>query len=174
VQSKRRVNAFSKFIILVVIVYLATYMSLYGLRFVLGTEYPIVVVEGVSMEPTYYDGDLAILRGIPKEDIKIEDVVVYQRSIYSIRIIHRVINKYTKEGELYLVTKGDNNNNPDPPIPAETVIGVVVLHIPAIGKVVLALQSPIGLVISGALIIIILLLEVFDEDDNRPKTGNAL
>jgi len=175
--SKSKVKALSKFMILVVLVYLATLASLQGLRFALGTDDPIRVVEGVSMEKTYYDGDLVILRGIPKEDIKIGDVIVYQRSINSISIIHRVVDKRLIGGELYFVTQGDNrisNPGPDSPVPDESVKGVVVFHVPVIGKVVWALRTPVGLVFSGALIVIILLFDVFGEGDNKPKTGNAL
>lgn len=176
-QSKHKVRALSKFMILVVIVYLATYASLYGLRFVMGTEDPIVVVEGVSMEKTYYDGDLAIVKGIPKEDIKIGDVLVYQRTINSLRIIHRVVDERLVGGKLYFIVQGDNrvtNPYPDPPVPEEAVKGVVIFHVPKLGGVVLALQSPAGLVVSGSLIIIILLLEVFSEGDGGSKTGNVL
>jgi len=181
-QSKSKVVALSKFMILVVLVYLGTLASLQVLRFALGTEDPIRVVEGISMEKTYYDGDLVILRGIPKEDIKIGDVIVYQRSAVSISIIHRVIDKRliainSTWSELYFITQGDNrvsNPSPDSPVPAGSVKGVVIVHVPAIGRVVWALRTPVGLVFSGALIVIILLFDVFGEGDNKPKTGNAL
>ena len=171
-KARSKGKALSKFVILVVVIYLATYASLYGLRFVMGTEYPIVVVEGVSMEKTYYDGDLAVLRGIPKENIKIGDVIVYQRAIGGLRIIHRVVDKRLVDGKLYFVTQGDNratNPYPDPPVPAEAVIGVVMVHVPVLGGVVLTLQSPIGLVFSGVLIVLILLLDVFSGEDKLKK-----
>lgn len=173
-QSKHRVRVLSKFMILIVVVYLATYASLYGLRFVLATEYPIVVVEGVSMEKTYYAGDLLILRGMPKESIKIGDVVVYRRTYGSLLIVHRIVNIFWEKGVLYFITQGDNrvtNPSPDRAVPAEDVVGVAIAHVPALGGIVLALQSPVGLVFSGILIVIILLLDVFGEGKSKAKTG---
>lgn len=177
-QSKRKAKAFSKFVILIVIVYLSTYASLYGLRYVLNTGYPIVVVEGVSMETTYIQGDLLVLKGIPVQDIKLGDVVVYRRTVNSILIVHRVVDIKTISGGLYFTTQGDNretNPRPDyPDVSAEDIVGTVVYHVAALGNVVLALQSPIGLVLSGGLIVIILLLDVFKGEDKKPGAENAL
>ena len=177
-QSKRQAKTLSKFIILVIIVYLSTYASLYGLKYVLNTDYPVVVVEGVSMETTYIQGDLLVLRGIPVQDIKLGDVVVYRRSVNSMLIVHRVVAIKTIGGELYFTTQGDNhqtNPSPDyPDVPAEDVVGTVIYHVAALGNVVLALQSPVGLVLSGGLIIVILLLDVFKDEDKGPKTQFSL
>lgn len=171
-QSKHRTKSLSKFIIIIVIIYIATFASLQSLRFVLSTDYPIVVVEGVSMEKTYIQGDLLILKGIPTQDIKIGDVVVYQRSIL---IVHRVVNIKVVNGETYFTTQGDNNPGPDPyDVPSTAVVGTVIYHAPALGNVVLALQSPVGLVLSGGLIIIILLLDVFNEEEKKKKSSDAL
>jgi signal peptidase I len=175
-QSNNKTKAISKLIVLVVIVYLATYASLYGLRFVLGTEYPVVVVEGISMQPTYYEGDLLLLRGIPKIDIKIGDVVVYRRSTSSLLIVHRVVAERWRNDELYFTTKGDNNLSnpfPDAEIQASYVIGVVSFHVPKLGSAVLALQSPMGLVFSGGLIVVILLLDVFNEQKQKSETPSG-
>ena len=177
-QSKRKAKAFSKFVILIVVVYLSTYASLYGLRYVLNTSYPIVVVEGVSMEPTYIQGDLLVLKGIPAQDIKLGDVVVYRRTVNSMLIVHRVVAIKTISGELYFTTQGDNrqtNPSPDyPDVPAEDVVGTVTYHVAALGNVVLALQSPVGLVLSGGLIVVILLLDVFKDEAKKPDAGDAL
>ncbi len=177
-QSKQKAKAFSKFVILIVIVYLSTYASLYGLRYVLNTGYPVVVVEGVSMETTYIQGDLLVLKGIPVQDIKLGDVVVYRRTVNSMLIVHRVVAIKTISGGFYFTTQGDNrqtNPSPDyPDVPAEDIVGTVIYHVAALGNVVLALQSPIGLVLSGGLIIVILLLDVFKDEAKKPEAGNTL
>jgi len=186
-QSKHRVKKLSKFMITVVIIYVAVSASAYGLSFALGVESPIRVVDGTSMLPAYVGGEIVILRGIPKEDIKEGDVIVYFSHIWNMDIIHRVIHKESIDGKLYFTTQGDNVATADPRFPAEDVKGVVIfpqrekgaqtIHIPALGVIYLALQSPIGKVLTGALIVIILLLDVFGEEDKgdkKPKTGNAL
>lgn len=180
VESRRKAKSLSKFIVLIVVIYLATYASLYGLRFVLNTEYPIVVVEGVSMEKTYIQGDLLLLKGVPVENIKVGDVVVYRRTINSQLIVHRVVEVKIDNvsGIIYFVTQGDNrftNPYPDrPDVSSSAVVGTVIYHVPALGNIVLALQSPVGLVLSGGLIIIILLLDVFNEGEKGQKKDNTL
>ncbi|MCJ7634099.1 signal peptidase I [Candidatus Bathyarchaeota archaeon] len=158
-------------------IYLATFASLQSLRFVLSTDYPILVVEGPSMEKTYFQGDLLLLKGIPTQDIKVGDVVVYQRTAGSLRIVHRVVDIKVVNEVVYFIVQGDNrvtNQYPDSPVPSTAILCTVIYHVPALGNVVLALQSPVGLVLSGGLIIIILLLEVFNEEEKKPKTSDAL
>ncbi len=117
------------------------------------------------MEKTYIQGDLLLLKGIPTEEIKIGDVIVYQLTASSFLIVHRVVNIKVVDGEVYFTTQGDNNPAPDrPDVPSTAVVGTVIHHVPALGNVVLALQSPVGLVLSGGLIIIILLLDVLNEE----------
>lgn len=53
-------------------------------------------------------GDIIILRGRSTEDIKIGDALVFEASL-SKPIIHRVIDKWEEDGEIYFTTKGDNN-----------------------------------------------------------------
>jgi signal peptidase I len=49
------------------------------------------MMEGISMQPTYYEGDLLLLKKIPTSDITVGDVVVYRRSTSSLLIVHRVV-----------------------------------------------------------------------------------
>lgn len=100
----------------------------YGLSFVLGTPMPIVSVVSGSMEPVLYRGDLIILTS-PK-DIKVTDVVIYQRPDISETIIHRIIEE--KDGGY--VIKGDNNPIPDPGIVRkEQILGKVIYAVPLLG-----------------------------------------
>src|SRR4030043_77348 len=105
----------SKFLIVVVIVLLAAFVLVNSLPFVLNVQHPIVMMEGISMQPTYYEGDLLLLKRIPTTDIKVGDVVVYRRSTSSLLIVHRVVAERLRNDELYFTTKGDNNlSNPFP------------------------------------------------------------
>ncbi|MCJ7610163.1 signal peptidase I [Candidatus Bathyarchaeota archaeon] len=125
---------------MVVIVLLAAFALVNSLPFVLNVEHPIVVVDGISMQPTNHEGDLLLLKKIPKTDIKVGDVVVYRRSTSSLLIVHRVIAERWRNDELYFTTKGDNNVSnpfPDAEIQASYVKGVVSYHVPAsLGRVI--------------------------------------
>jgi signal peptidase I len=148
-------KSISKFLVVVVIILLAAFVLVNSLPFVLNTQPPIVMMEGISMQPTYYEGELLLLKGIPTTDIRIGDVVAYRRSSSGLRIIHRVIAIRTRNNELY------SNPFPDAEIQASYVTGVVSFHVPAsIGRVVymvvLWLQNPLFLVLSIGLIAVIL------------------
>ena len=86
------------------------------------------VVEGSSMEPLLHTGDLVLLTKKPPEDVEVGDIVVY--SWGGKYVIHRVIHKYVSpQGEVCIVTKGDNNVLPDLGDPASC--GTVI--IPGVG-----------------------------------------
>ncbi len=163
--TKRRLL---KIAVLVVIIFSAAYGVLFSLRFALGTEYPVVVVNGISMIPTYYEGDLLVVQGVPdKSLIEVSDVIVFH-SPYSwdTLIVHRVVEIRTLNDQLTFRTKGDNNNVQDHwQVLEEHVVGRVLQKIPYVGGVVTAIQSPYGVGILYSLIIVVIVLEVFYSKD---------
>ncbi len=101
----------------------------------------LAVVEGRSMEPTLQPGDLiVIVKRISPKDIAVGDVVVYRRG--GTLIIHRVIRI---EGDA-LITKGDNNWLPDPPVKFQAVLGKVLelggspIKVPLVGYLTLFIR----------------------------------
>ena len=108
----------------------------------------IAVVLSGSMEPTLQIDDLIIVR--QAEDYAVGDIVVYQTNREL--IVHRIV---TIDGDSY-ITQGDANNTPDDPIAADAIQGTVVRRIPAAGRIVNLLRSPVGtiavLVLAFALI----------------------
>ena len=62
-----------------------------------------IVVSGHSMEPTFYTGDLLVLR--EQDDYQVGDVVAYYAN--GGRIIHRIVGGNAKDG---FVMQGDNNS----------------------------------------------------------------
>lgn len=84
-----------------------------------------VVVSG-SMEPVFYRGDVVVIEktnflGIDEfnpDDLNVGDIVIYTGTWATgspEQIIHRIVYKGTNSnGQLYYVTKGDNNPSPDP------------------------------------------------------------
>lgn len=97
---------------------------------------------GSSMKPTINDGDAIIVIPTSEKDIKIGDVISYNRGGWI--ITHRVIDK--ENGKI--ITKGDNLSNKDPYLvdPSE-VIGKHLLTIPYLGQILVYLSSPIGFIL---------------------------
>jgi signal peptidase len=106
----------------------------YGLSFALGTPMPIVSVVSESMEPVLQRGDLLVV--VAPSDLKVSDVVIYQRLDTRYTIVHRIIEE---KPEGYVI-KGDNNQVPDPGIVRkEQILGKVVYAVPLLGYPRLAL-----------------------------------
>jgi signal peptidase len=109
-----------------------------------GFSSPFVVVEGTSMLPTLYNGDIVLIHKPPPDQIRVGDIIVY-RSLKGNLVIHRVvkINKMPDCNPVCFVTKGDNNYQPDnmlglqprEGVSYDQIIGVVVsLHMKMNGK----------------------------------------
>jgi signal peptidase I len=104
------------------------------------------VTNGVSMEPTYRDGDFVVI--MPTNSYHSGDIVAYHGGEDGhLLLLHRIIggspNGY--------VVKGDNNQSTDPTQPAaDQIVGRAVLHVPKVGAV---LDSPVtrGLLVVAAL-----------------------
>jgi len=47
--------------------------------------------------------------------------------------VHRIIDIYEEDGGLVFVTKGDNVDLPDPPVPADAIAGKAVFLLPKVG-----------------------------------------
>jgi signal peptidase I len=107
------------------------------------------VVGSNSMGPALHKGDLVILNYNP-HSINRGDIIVYYASwLPNMAVIHRVIAiKEVSKGEIFYLTKGDNNLNVDSePVSPEKVISKVVsigdrpLLIPRIGYIFLWFQQ---------------------------------
>ena len=91
-----------------------------------------------SMWPVLKTGDLILIQGAKKEDIRIGDVVVWKN--VNGFTIHRVVQLTDK----ILVTKGDGNFKEDEPVKYEDVVGKAVsvngkyVRIPYLGFVTIA------------------------------------
>jgi len=85
----------------------------------------LFIVSGNSMLPVYRTGDIVLGVATYIASYSIGNVVVWYAT-YTHGVIHRVINV----SDIYVVTKGDNNPLPDPPVPKNWVRYVVVFQIP--------------------------------------------
>lgn len=95
---------------------------------------PIAVVSN-SMTPVFYRGDVVIYRKVDKKklkNIKKYTIIVYSKEGQA--IVHRIVEKYTKNGETFFITRGDANNSNDAvPVSEEQVIGTYETSIKYIG-----------------------------------------
>jgi signal peptidase I len=111
-----------------------------------GGQAAYVIVNGISMEPDFHRGDLAILRQAP--DYQIGDIVTYRHPRIG-PIIHRII---ALDGDRYIL-KGDNNSWIDAyhPTRAECT-GKLWLYIPAAGSFIERLRIPRNMAVLAAVL----------------------
>jgi signal peptidase I len=96
----------------------------------LGGDSIYVVTAGISMEPRFHTGDVAILR--PASSYEVGEIVGYKSPRIGI-VMHRIIGE--KKG--HFLMKGDNNNFVDEYHPAPSdVVGKLWLHVPKVGRII--------------------------------------
>ena len=153
----------------------------FGLGMVLGAEKPVMAVVSSSMEPTFYKGDLVVIKGVEPEDIKVGDIIVYYNPFKHIPVVHRVIAVEEINGERFFYTKGDNNlTNPypdqdprimlAPPVSENNIKGKVVLWIPKVGWVkVIFTEFAAKYGLARVLVLLLLLFILFGMVENHIK-----
>lgn len=109
-----------------------------------------VVVSG-SMEPVFERGDIVAIQksdflGISEfnpSELSVGDVVVYDAVWFPEPVIHRIIAEGTNpDGQLYYITKGDNNPSPDPaPVYPEQIKSKVISFGPNSGQQLLIIPK---------------------------------
>ena len=100
-----------------------------------GTTY--VTTHGISMEPGFQTGDLAILR--PDLSYSVGDVVGYQSDSLDTVVMHRIV---ALDGDRFVI-QGDNNTWLDEDKPtSEEILGKLFIRVPQGGKALAALRSP--------------------------------
>ena len=132
----------------------------------IGGRSSYVITSGISMEPSFHTGDLAIVR--PVGDYRVGDVVAYHSSLLHVVVLHRIIAIH---GGHY-VFKGDNNNFVDPTHPTRSqLVGALWVHIPHGGVVLHWLHSPVtGAVLCG--LVALLLVGTGETKRRRDRRGN--
>lgn len=153
--------------------------SIFGILIIfLKTDMPLTVVSSESMIPTYYPGDLLIIKHVDEGEILPLDVIVFwpitwgleRTPIPMVPIVHRVIN-LTRDsnnsfykGTMYQ-TKGDLfpyiYPYIDPEIPHFCVIGKVIGRIPYMGLPKLWIDALGGNLIIYMILIILIILFIY-------------
>lgn len=100
--------------------------------------YSALIVLSGSMEPTIMTGEVIVIHA--QDEYKNGDILTYRED--GALVTHRIVNVT----EDTFTTRGDANNTDDPPIKKSQAVGKTIFHIPYLGKVILFIQSPVGLV----------------------------
>ncbi|HYB22360.1 MAG TPA: signal peptidase I, partial [Solirubrobacteraceae bacterium] len=96
-----------------------------------------VVTDGISMEPRFHSGDLAVVRS--QGTYHVGEIVAYYNKEFHTIVLHRIVGR---AGARY-VFKGDNNNFVDFEHPAGSqLIGALWLHLPGVGGTLASIRSP--------------------------------
>lgn len=104
----------------------------------IGGSTSYVVTHGVSMEPRFHSGDLALVR--PAAQYNVGDIVAYHSSLLHLVVLHRI---YAIHDGRYTF-KGDNNDFLDPVHPTRAqLVGKLWLHIARGGRLLRWLHSPV-------------------------------
>jgi signal peptidase I len=157
-QTKKTQKEIFETVGYVILGIVAAYLLNFSLGFALGTDLPVVAVVSDSMthdsftEARHYQflennlgynkqqvdawpikdgflkGDVLVVDGVSREDLKIGDVIVYDISGQSTPIVHRIV-KF--EGD-QIITKGDHNPSFDP-WKLTKIHGKAVLVVPFLG-----------------------------------------
>jgi len=110
----------------------------------LGGSATYVGTHGISMEPRFHTGDLAILRA--QSSYAVNDVVAYRSESLKTVVMHRIVDM---DGDRFVI-QGDNNTWLDEDHPSkDQVLGKLFLRVPQGGKVLGALHSPVGIAVLG-------------------------
>lgn len=116
------------------------------------------------MKPTLNEQDVVIVKGCKNDELKIGDIITFNRQEEIIS--HRIINIFKEENKLKIKTKGDNNEIEDNFIlEEEDIIGKVCFKLKGIGKLVTFIQNGKGFFSSIAIITIIFIM--ISMNDNR-------
>ncbi len=144
-----------------------------GLQVAFGTQNPFYVVASGSMVPVLQVYDVLIVQGHePFEDIKVGDIIVFDRpSDHNRVIVHRVVSIIEDDPKV-IRTQGDANAGSIPgtdyPITEEEYIGKVAYTVPQIGYITQLLKPPINYVII-AIVVGIMIVKQFTKKKNEKE-----
>lgn len=128
-----------------------------SLTILFGTTNPFYVVSSGSMVPVLEVYDVLVVQGNhPFEDIKIGDIIVFNRPSGHDRVIVHRVAAIIDDDPFTIRTKGDANPSSIPgtdfPITEEEYIGIVEYVIPQVGFVTQVLTPPINYIIIAIII----------------------
>ena len=149
----------------IIIVVVGVLIIWIGLTTIFGTQNPFFVVSSGSMVPELEVFDVLVVQGnTPFEEVKVGDIIVFDRpSGHDRVIVHRVV-AIIDEGPLTLRTKGDANPASIPgtefPITEEEYIGQVEYVIPQVGYITRILSPPINYIVIAIIVGVMIVKQI--------------
>ena len=136
-----------------------------GLQIIFGTQNPFFVVSSGSMVPELEVYDVLVVEGnTPFEEIKIGDVIVFNKPSGPDRVIVHRVAAIIDEDPFTLRTKGDANPASIPgtdfPITEEEYIGQVAYVVPQVGYVTKILSPPINYIVIAIIVGIMIFKQI--------------
>ena len=124
----------------------------------------LATVQSNSMQPAFSRGDLLVVTAA--DNVAVGDVVVYQDPTIGL-VVHRVV---ALNGDL-VTTQGDANNTADAPFDKGLIVGNVAFALPAAGRLIEALRSPLGVMALVAVLVAVVELPLRHRrnDDERRR-----
>lgn len=128
--------------------------------------YQALVVRSGSMSPTIPTGSIVFYRSVQAADVKVGDVIVFDKPGANEKVTHRVYQLAKDSTGPYAVTKGDANGAPDDwHVPLVGKGWVAAFHVPVVGYVLYDLQSTLArlllLLVPAVLLGLITLYEIW-------------
>lgn len=136
-----------------------------------------LIVSGPSMEPTVKRGSAIVIEPTQPGALAVGDVITIRVGSEQAVFTHRIVRLAERPDGLWLETKGDANELPDPSlVPASAVMGRVVLAVPAVGYLLAALSSlaGIGLVAGMAGLLLSLLWALESLEVAHPRVARPV
>lgn len=112
-------------------------------------------------EDSFEMGDMVFVKMLDdsdRENLVVGDIVTYFDLTLRAFNTHRIIEVFENDGEMYLITQGDNTPGPDQPIRAAEVKAMYLSKWSGFGDALDYLQSPTGFALFVILPVIIILV----------------
>src|SRR3984885_3219607 len=130
----------------------------------IGGQSRYVVTSGISMEPRFHTGDLAIVR--PAANYRVGEIVAYWSTLLHTVVLDRII---ARDGNRY-VFKGDNTHFIDPVRPTRSeLLGRLWLHVPHLGRVLQMLHTRVVAALLCAVVGLLTLFGVKERGRRRKR-----
>lgn len=165
-----RRNPTARVILLIVVLFTATYGGVEVLRIALQTESPLMVVSSGSMIPTLSIGDIIIVRGVDPHTVTVGTIIIFHSPAdYDMPIVHRVVRIIDEGNSIFFETKGDHNPVQDGwRVPSQNLMGVYVARVPYVGLLSLELRGPLGVTV---IILLVALIIAIEYHESKPKAA---
>ena len=158
-----KIKKILKISVWVILIFIAIYSTIIIFQKIIWKEkipnfmgYKNFIVLTGSMKPTLNIGDIVFVK--ETTNIKEQDIVSFR--VQNSVVTHRVVEIKEENEKIIYITKGDANSGNDTELLSiENIEGKYSFKIPFVGRIILFLQKPIGMIILCLIFSIFLMIE---------------